>query len=143
MNPLARYAATILVGAAILCGSPDTGWATEDTRPLICPICRQVNDEKASYASRAGNTLLRGTANALLGWTELIRQPAKEVEEGRTPRNVLTGIAKGIRQSVRRTASGVTEVFTFWMPKTEGKQAYTTSDCPLCMGRATQKPPSR
>ena len=98
----------------------------------VCPICKKAGDQTASYSSKAGYTLARGTANTLLGWTELIREPAAEVRGGG---NVLTGIAKGVGRSVTRTMGGVGELLTFWTPKTKSGYVHFANDCPICMGR--------
>ena len=97
-----------------------------------CPICGRAADETASYPSKAGHTLVRGAANTLLGWTELIRQPAQEAKEGG---NVLTGIGKGVGEGVKRTLAGVGEVLTFWTPKVQHRYVHFANDCPICMGR--------
>ena len=97
-----------------------------------CPICGRATDEAVRYPSKAGHTLVRGAANTLLGWTELIRQPAQEAKDGG---NVLTGIGKGVGQSVKRTLAGVGEVLTFWTPKVGHSYVHFANDCPICMGR--------
>jgi putative exosortase-associated protein (TIGR04073 family) len=111
--------------------------------PVICPICSRTTNQ-ADYASKAGNTLVRGATNALLGWTELIHKPAHEVKThgGRNTRNVLSGVVKGIGQGAARTASGVAELFTFWIPKVQGSYVTFSKDCPICMGQHTPAPPA-
>jgi putative exosortase-associated protein (TIGR04073 family) len=86
----------------------------------------------ATYPSKAGHTLLRGTANTLLGWTELIRRPAQEVKAGG---NVFTGIAHGVGSSVTRTLSGAAEVLTFWTPKIQHSYVHFAHDCPICANK--------
>ena len=98
----------------------------------MCPICQRAGDETASYSSKAGNTLVRGAANTLFGWTEVIRQPALEAKAGR---NVLSGMAKGVGQGVARTLTGVGEVLTFWTPKIQNRYVHFAEDCPICMGQ--------
>ena len=98
--------------------------------PSVCPICHRANDPQASYTEKAGATLARGAMNTALGWTELLVQPASEVNAGG---NVVVGIGKGVGYAVKRTAVGLGELLTFWTPK--GKQGYTplAENCPLCM----------
>jgi putative exosortase-associated protein (TIGR04073 family) len=103
---------------------------------VVCPICSRANDQASAYPSKAATTLLRGSANALLGWTELLRQPAKEARAGG---NVVIGIGKGVQQSVLRTVVGVGELLTFWTPKVQGDYVHLAADCPICMGQ--QAPP--
>ena len=124
-----------LVGWVILLGGAGPAWADD---PKMCPICAKAEAEKASYAEKAGWTLARGTTNALLGWTELIAQPANEVKAGG---NLVVGIGKGIGQGIKRTLGGAAEVLTFWTPKVQNEYLHFASDCPLCMQRH-QAPPS-
>ena len=123
-HSLRRLAVT--VGCAMLLALPTAAMA-EDQKPKVCPICGRTN---AGYSSKAGTTLVRGAANTLLGWTELIRQPAQEAKAGG---NVLVGIGKGIGHGVMRTLAGVGEVFTFWTPKVNNKYIHFADDCPVCM----------
>jgi len=81
-------------------------------------------------------TLGRGAVNALLGWTELIHQPAQEAKAGR---NVLAGIGKGVGEGVVRTLAGVGEVLTFWTPRVQDRYLRFAEDCPVCMGRHQPK----
>ena len=101
----------------------------EEAKP-VCPICSKAGDE-ASYAAKAGTTLVRGATNTLLGWTELLRQPAEETKAGG---NVLVGIGKGVGQGVVRTVQGLGEVLTFWTPKVDHHYIHFSKDCPVCMG---------
>ena len=98
----------------------------------ICPICRRATHEDASYSEKAGHTLARGAANTLLGWTDLIRQPAQEARRGG---NVFVGLAAGAGQSVTRTLSGVGDLLTFWTPKIQGRYVHFARDCPVCAGK--------
>ena len=131
----------MFLGCALLAGSITPTYAAEpkprQTTSVVCPICGRIRDERADYATKAGNTFVRGTTNALLGWTELIRQPAQEVKTkgGTNTRNVLNGIVKGIGQGAARTVSGAAELLTFWAPKMQGKYIRFATDCPLCMGQ--------
>lgn len=98
----------------------------------MCPICTHLNQQQP-YPAQAGTLLARGAANMLLGWTEMIRQPAQEAKEGHS---AFTGIGKGVNRSVKRTLSGAGELLTFWMPRDRSGRATTfAEDCPLCMGR--------
>ena len=98
--------------------------------PKRCPICRAANNPNTPYTQKAGVTLMRGVTNTAFGWTELLVQPSAEVERGG---NLLVGIGKGMGYAVTRTAGGVGELFTFWLPK--GAQGYPklSQDCPICM----------
>jgi putative exosortase-associated protein (TIGR04073 family) len=94
----------------------------------MCPICRRIQKEDVSYEDHASRTLARGALNAGLGWTELIRQPAKEARQGGNP---VVGIAKGVGQGIARTFSGIGELLTFWAPKTDTGYIHFSKDCPL------------
>ncbi len=111
----------------------------EGQAPRPCPICKAANDPNTPYPERAGTSLLRGATNTAFGWTELMMQPAAEVERGG---NVAVGIGKGLGAAVQRTAAGIGEMFPFWVPK--GKQGYPilTRDCPICSLPQAQHPPA-
>ena len=125
----AAHLVGLAIGVAIVLGGSGSVLAAQKGQ---CPVCTKASDEAASYSSKAGYTLARGAANTLLGWTELIRQPATEVKAGG---NVFTGLAKGVGHTVTRTFSGVGEVLTFWTPKTKTGYIHFAKDCPVCMGK--------
>lgn len=121
---------TALAAWLALAGPPAA--RAEESRAL-CPLCTHAQSSTAPYHEKAGYTLARGTANALLGWTELIAQPASEVKQGG---NLLVGIGKGIGQGIVRTFGGAAEVLTFWTPKMQNQEyLHFAEDCPLCMKR--------
>ena len=126
-----RFTIRLLIVGLMLCAGTAPTWA-EETKPTapktVCPICGRITNDNGNYASTAGTTLVRGGANTLFGWTELIRQPANEVKSGG---NVVTRIAKGVGHTVTRTVAGVAEILTFWAPKHRG--IHLVNDCPLCM----------
>ena len=121
----ARWVVRMAVGALLLVGC--SGVAAADDRP-ICPICSKANNASATYAEKAGNTLARGALNLGLGWTELIRQPAKKARAGG---NVFLGILNGVGRSATRSARGLGEILTFWAPKVQGEYVHFSKDCPL------------
>ena len=126
-----------VVGFALLLVTAPRAVRAEDSQPPHpCPICSKTADETASYSSNATHTLARGAINILFGWTEMLRQPAEEVKSGG---NLLSGIGKGVGQSLQRTASGAGELLTFWTPKGRRGYVHFANDCPLCMKSA--KPP--
>ena len=135
MRGRARLAVALL-GCSILLGRGQSAGAEETKR--ICPICASASSETASYSAKAGTTLVRGSANTLLGWTELIRQPVEETKAGG---NVLVGIGKGVGQGVMRTVEGIGELLTFWTPKVHDHYVHFAKDCPVCMGTAQAAPP--
>ena len=118
------------LGAALLFGG--SGAVFAETTGVICPVCKKAGNTQAGYPSKAGHTLVRGTANTLLGWTELIRQPANEVKEGG---NVFVGLGKGVGETLKRTFGGIGEVLTFWTPKMKNGYVHFSNDCPICMGK--------
>ena len=131
MRGRATRLAGVVVGFALLFGCSRPAAAAEG-QGKICPICARASDEAASYPSKAGYTLARGATNTLLGWTELFRQPVSEVKGGG---NVVTGIGKGVGQTVKRTLGGIGEVLTFWTPKMQDSYLHFSQDCPICMGK--------
>lgn len=132
--------------AALLCAGVAPGFAetkTAGAKPTdtqakgveLCPICKYTANKEA-YSTKAGTTFVRGAANTMFGWTEFIRQPAQEVKSGG---NVFSGIAKGFGEGMKRTASGIGEVLTFWTPKVNNEYVHFANDCPICMGRRQQE----
>jgi hypothetical protein len=106
----------------------------------MCPICRQANNQQALYAEKAGSTLVRGALNTAFGWTELLVQPAEEVNRGG---NVLSGVGKGIGLAVKRTALGFGELLTFWTPKGKEGQVILARDCPICFSSQQTSQPAK
>ena len=120
----------VVLGIAILFGFAGSSMAAQ--KAAMCPVCAKADDQSVSYPGHAGSTLVRGAANTVLGWTELIRQPVNEVKGGG---NVFTGVAKGVGQGVKRTLEGAAEVLTFWVPKVKGNYLHIADNCPICMGK--------
>jgi len=118
----------LTIFALLLCLVNFTAEATAEEEPQLCPICQTANKDSVSYVEKAASTLARGALNASLGWTELIRVPAKETKEGG---NVFMGIANGFGAGISRTFVGFAEIFTFWTPKSEGEYLHLIYDCPL------------
>ncbi len=104
-----------------------------------CPICMYAGRSESTYPQNAGHTLARGAANALLGWTDVIRQPAREVKRSG---NLAAGVLDGVSSGVVRTFSGLGEVLTFWIPKVGEHYVRFSRDCPVCEGQL-QSAPSR
>ena len=130
VNKLVRFALGMLVCAlTLLCGAQ----AVVAKNEVTCPICHRATQEDASYSEKAGHTLARGAANTLLGWTDLIRQPAQEARRGG---NVFMGLAEGAGQSVKRTLGGIGDLLTFWTPKVQGRYVHFAHDCPVCAGKS-------
>lgn len=120
----------LALGLLIFLGSSGIGWSEE--QPIHCPVCARANSETASYPSKAGSTLVRGATNTLFGWTEILRQPARQVKAGG---NVFTGMLAGLGQGAQRTLVGAGEILTFWTPKVQDRYLRLSHDCPLCMGK--------
>ena len=132
----ARQDMALLVVTLLMLAGAGSASANEK----ICPICQRAGNAGATYPEKAGNTLVRGTANALLGWTEVIRQPAEEVKRGG---NVFVGIANGVGHSISRTVAGLGEVLTFWTPKLNNEYVQFSKDCPICMGKLKAAQPQQ
>ena len=127
MRVSARQLAKAVGGTILLllvCGP-----LSAEERP-VCPICRRADAPNAPYPEQASYTLIRGMANTLLGWTELIRQPAVEVREGH---HLVSGLGKGLVHSLTRTGDGAAELLTFWVPRPRTNKPPVAHDCPLCM----------
>lgn len=106
-----------------------------------CPICRRANNQNTPYPERATVSLVRGATNTAFGWTELLVEPTNEVERGG---NLALGIGKGVGRAVTRTAAGIGEMFTFWLPKTGATYPSLATDCPICLqaGHHTAEKPA-
>ncbi len=126
----------VIIGILAALTLPASALATEAE---VCPVCGQMRDPAVTYQAKAGHTLVRGAANTLFGWTELIRQPAAEAKGGG---NVFAGIAKGVGQGLRRTVGGVGELLTFWTPKVQDNYLQFSHDCPLCVGQSRVQAPA-
>ena len=137
MKIIARAVVTCVVGAVGL-----VGWTAavvaEDT-PKPCPICRHANKPSAPYAETTSSTLLRGALNTAFGWTELLVEPAAEVQR---QGDLVTGLGKGVSLAVKRTVLGLGELVTFWVPRSKASEAPLATDCPICRTAFTQPPPS-
>ena len=127
MHARQRWLMGMVIGCAVWVAAPHM--ARAEGRAAQCPVCAKASDHTTSYPSKAAHTLCRGAANTLFGWTELLREPVDEAKAGG---NVLTGIANGLGQSVRRTLAGAGEVLTFWTPKTRSGYLHFADDCPIC-----------
>ena len=100
-----------------------------EDRPTTCPICGRTVAATTAYPEKAGSTLVRGAANTIFGWTELIQQP---VAAAKSDGNVFTGLAQGVGHTVKRTLNGLGDVLTFWTPKLHGQYVHFATDCPVC-----------
>jgi len=136
-----RYRTWIVVGVLgvgwlTACAAEESA-STTTTPPSStqCIICRTANNPKTPYAEKAGSTLTRGALNTLFGWAELVEQPADEVNNGGS---LLTGVGKGVSQAVSRTAHGVGELLTFWMPRQNKNPQPLIADCPICRNALQQ-----
>ena len=96
--------------------------------PEMCPFCLKANDPDSSYLDKSGNILMRGVLNTTLGWTEVLRLPAKQA---RKDGNIWNGLADGLGSGVTRTLNGLAEIVTFWTPKVNGSFVHFSDDCPL------------
>ena len=129
--------ALLMIGCASTARAADTSNASE-TPVSRCPICGRANNESTPYPEKAAVTFVRGATNTVFGWTELLMQPAAEAERSG---NLAIGMGKGVQHAVSRTASGLGELFTFWMPKHGEGARPLVRDCPLCMRpMPTQQP---
>lgn len=102
--------------------------ATKAQEPKLCPFCLKANDPDVGYLDKTSNTLIRGILNTTLGWTEVLRLPAKRA---RKDGNLWNGLASGLGSSVTRTLNGLAEIITFWTPKIGDNYIHFSNDCPL------------
>lgn len=121
--------ALLMIGHASAARAADASSAAE-TPVSRCPICGRANNESTPYPEKAAVTFVRGATNTVFGWTELLMQPAAEAERSG---NLAIGMGKGVQHAVSRTASGLGELCTFWVPKHGEAARPLVRDCPLCM----------
>ena len=69
--------------------------------------------KESTYANKTLGKLGFGLKNALLGWTELFTEP---YDAHKAKGNCLTGIGKGLLNTVVYTVGGVVHVGTFFVP---------------------------
>ena len=69
---------------------------------------------EVGWSNRALSKLGFGLKNGLLGWTELIREPKRAIDEGD---NFFMGLGMGVKNAVLITLGGVVHAVTF--PLTE------------------------
>lgn len=62
------------------------------------------------YANRAGQKLLFGVKNALLGWTELFTEPKEAIDAGE---NFFVGLGMGLKNAVFQELGGAVHIATF------------------------------
>ena len=94
-----------------------------DSKTAVCTLCDAA--ESQPYFMQAAGKLGRGVVNALLGWTELLVQPARSHKTGE---NIVTGIDRGVGYTFHRTIIGPGEFFTFC---TRHETPLWTNDCAL------------
>ena len=129
----------LLLGCARAAQAADESPKPSPISPSQCPICSRANNTQSPYAERATITLVRGLANSTFGWTEMLTQPRAEVEQGG---NLAVGMGKGVGFAIKRTAEGIGELFTFWVPRGERDPALA-EDCPICaLPRRPQSTPA-
>ena len=128
-----------IVAAFCITAASAQAMAAEPPPSSSCPICSRANNQSSPYHEKAATTLIRGMTNTTFGWTELLTQPSAEVERGG---NLATGIGRGVGAAVKRTAVGIGELFTFWVPKGTEGYPILVEDCPICALPTQAKPAS-
>ena len=134
MNSPPRILTRLTLGVMLL-GATAVSVAAEETTKQ-CPICHHANNQAAPYAEQASSTLLRGALNTAFGWTDLLVEPVSEVQ---AKGNLATGLGKGVSHALKRTAQGLGELVTFWVPRSKTSGPPLATDCPICRAALTQK----
>ena len=139
MRRTQRWGMGLVVGCAIQAVVMTPAALASKGEGAVCPVCHRSmrQEEEVTYTSKASHTLVRGAANVLFGWTDLIRQPAVDVKQGG---NVFSGLAHGLGQGLTRTVSGAADILTFWTPKVHDHYLHFTNDCPVCRGKLPSSP---
>ncbi len=71
------------------------------------------------YATDSGAKFSRGLANATTGWGEIPKNIANESRDNNALTGATYGTAKGVAHSVGRTAVGLFDLSTFFVPTDE------------------------
>ena len=71
------------------------------------------------YATDSGSKLTRGLANTATGWGEIPKNIANESRDKNAFVGATYGTAKGVAHTVGRTAVGVFDLATFFVPSDE------------------------
>lgn len=96
---------------ACIFGMPQPASAKGVYNDRGCPVCTPA--ESLNYTSKLLGSFTRGVLNTVLGWTELLAQPVRAAVENEP---VVNGIGKGVKETVMRTAGGISELITCWKP---------------------------
>ena len=88
---------------------------------------------QAEAADSRGTKFARGTTNVLTGWLELFNNIWQVSKDENPVLGITLGTFKGVGMSLVRTASGLFDIFTFYMepydsPLIEPEYAWTESD---------------
>ncbi|MDD5216521.1 MAG: hypothetical protein PHN49_05890 [Candidatus Omnitrophica bacterium] len=70
--------------------------------------------EEDTYGKQIGSKLQFGLVNTLLGWTEIINEPNRALNE---KTDSLTGLGKGVSNALVDTVGGVLHLVTFPIPQ--------------------------
>jgi len=70
--------------------------------------------DKTTYGEKTMGKLTYGLMNTLFGWTELVRKPSDAIRDKTCP---LTGLGKGILNTVTYTVGGALHTVTFPIPQ--------------------------
>jgi len=71
---------------------------------------------QTSLTARMTRKLVRGTANTLFGWCEIVRNVHMGIEDIDPFTGTIVGLVRGTGQAIVRTSWGVWEVVTFPIP---------------------------
>lgn len=92
--------------ASMSSGTPGAKW----TWSLTPDYTASSWTSEMGWGNRAGQKLLFGVKNLLLGWTELFTEPKEAIDSGE---NFFVGLGRGVVSGVGQTVGGVLHGVTF------------------------------
>ncbi len=74
------------------------------------------------FFKACGNKILRGAADVLTGWVEVVNQPVKKTWRDGPVSGLTLGLLKGVWYGIGRTAHGAVELATFPLPNHQSNE---------------------
>lgn len=115
-----RFGVWLVIGTLVV--APAMGYAAEHggksmagdhklwTLSLTSDYTASPWTKETGYANRAGQKLLFGVKNVLLGWTELFTEPKEALDSGE---NFFVGLGKGLKNGLFQELGGTVHIVTF------------------------------
>ncbi len=115
-----RFGVWLVIGTLVV--APAMGFAAEHggksmagdhklwTLSLTSDYTASPWTKEVGYGNRAGSKLIFGLKNALVGWTEIFREPKAAMDRGD---NFFVGLGKGLKNGIVEELGGVVHIASF------------------------------